>query len=254
MIVRAVLCDIYNTLLEVGPPPTDAEARWAQLCAAHRAGPRLSLEEFASASEQLIAREHAVARARGIAFPEIYWPHVAVGVLPELRQLSPAALDDFLFAHAQLQRTLGLLPDAAETLFALAQAGVLLGLVSNCQPYTLRELDLELARAGLRRDLFRPALCFFSFQAGFSKPDPHVFRWSAARLRAFDIPPTEALMVGDRLDNDLEPARMQGFQAWHLASQPDQTHGGRWPELLKHLRSQEVSRLSADLPLPHERL
>ncbi|MEK7674360.1 MAG: HAD hydrolase-like protein [Verrucomicrobiota bacterium] len=33
-----------------------------------------------------------------------------------------------------------------------------------------------------------------------------------ARMTARSIPPSQTLMVGDRLDNDIEPARAHGWQ------------------------------------------
>jgi FMN phosphatase YigB (HAD superfamily) len=238
MNIRAVLFDIYNTLLVIGPPLTDAPARWDRLWqeAFRVRAARVSLEEFASASERVIVREHASARAAGIAFPEIFWPAVAGEALPELAALSASSADEFLFAHAQLTRGVGL-PDAAAALLVQARAaGLRLGLVSNCQPYTLRELDTALAAAGLDRALFASELCFFSFQAGFSKPDPHVFRWLAARLRAAGIGAEETLVVGDRLDNDIEPARRQGFATWRLTQAAgDGRVEGNWFQLARRL-------------------
>jgi hypothetical protein len=113
----------------------------------------------------------------------------------------------------------------------------LLGLASNCQPYTLRELDDALATAELSRTLFKPGLCFFSFAAGFSKPNPHAFRFLRSQLQACGILPSDTVLVGDRLDNDLEPARSQGFQTWWLtATPPSSEHpGGDWSALGRHL-------------------
>ena len=50
MNIRAVIFDIYGTLLEVGPPPPDADARWQRLCRdLLRAEPRLSRLQFSVA-------------------------------------------------------------------------------------------------------------------------------------------------------------------------------------------------------------
>ncbi len=240
MRTRAVLFDIYNTLLVVGPPPTDAPARWDRLWQQtyNVAAARVSLEECSRTCEHLIAREHASARAAGIAFPEIFWPALAAEALPELAALPAAQVDDFLSAHAQLIRSVSL-PDAAATLLKQAHAaGLRLGLVSNCQPYTLRELDTVLAAAGLARALFAAGPCFFSFQAGFSKPDPHVFRWLAARLRTAGLGVEETLVVGDRPDNDIEPARRQGFATWRLTTVAgDGRAEGNWFQLARRLAS-----------------
>jgi putative hydrolase of the HAD superfamily len=237
--IRAVIFDIYGTLLEVRPAPADADARWARLWHDTLGGPvRLSSREFASASDQVIAREHAAARVLGVQFPEVYWPSVATEVLPELAHLSDAARDEFLFQHAGLTHTVRLGGGAAETLRLLMDSGYLLGIASNCQFYTVRELDVTLAGAGLAGGIFTPGLCFRSFEHGFSKPDPHVFRLLAARLRAFGVTPPETLAVGDRLDNDIEPARAHGWQTWHLAPQVRHGASGGWQALRDWLQRQ----------------
>lgn len=227
--VRAVLCDIYKTLLDVGPAPADAGGRWDALC--HRALPDanpLALDEFRAAAERAIAREHAGARDAGIPHPEVFWPDMAREAWPALAFLRPDALDDFLFEHAQLERRVRLMPGAGDVLRALAARGTILGLVSNSQPYTLRELDAALAAADLTRALFAPGLCFFSFDHGFSKPDPHVVRLLTARLRRIGIRPADALMVGDREDNDIVPARAAGFRTWQLTGdKPGPRDGAR---------------------------
>lgn len=238
MSLRAVIFDIYGTLLEVGPPPPDAQSRWERLCADRlHAAPRLSLGQFNAECERVIAREHAAAWARGIAFPEVYWPAVASEALPELAPLSEAKRGAFLFCHAQTARTVRLMPGAASALRRARRSPLKLGLASNCQPYTLRELDAALAGAGLSRDLFVSGLCFFSFEHGFSKPDPHVFQLLAARLLAGGIRPDQTLMVGDRPDNDVRPAALQGWQTWLLASEQLAEHQGPWDRLSAFLRS-----------------
>jgi FMN phosphatase YigB (HAD superfamily) len=113
-----------------------------------------------------------------------------------------------------------------------------LGVASNCQPYTVREFEGALAATGLPFNLFRAALTFRSYEHGFSKPDPHVFRLLTARLAALGIAPGETLMVGDRVDNDILPARAQGFLTWHLVEQAAQASGGSWADLRDFFRSQ----------------
>lgn len=234
MKIRAVIFDVYHTLLEVGPPPADADVRWDRLCEETLHTPAsASLADFGAACAAVIAREHPAARLAGIAFPEIYWPAVTAEALPALAQLSPAVRDEFLFRHAQLIRTIHLAFGAAETLRFLHEAGIPLGIASNAQPYTLRELDA----AGLSHAIFTPTLCFWSFEHGFSKPDPHVFRLLTARLHALAISGAETLMVGDRLDNDIAPARAQGWQTWHLHADAAAGTGGDWARLRHWLKS-----------------
>jgi FMN phosphatase YigB (HAD superfamily) len=230
--LRAVLCDIYKTLLEVGPPPDDADQRWVALCrGTPSTTPAPTLVQFAVAAEAVIRREHAAAKAGGIAYPEIFWPAVAREAWPALVSLSAAALDDFLFEHAQLQRTVRLMPGAAEVLRRLVAQKLALGLVSNSQPYTLRELDATLSAVGLSRAVFAPDLCFFSFEHGFSKPDPHVLRHLTARLALRGISPGQTLVVGDREDNDMAPARSAGFRVWRFSPEGAAGASGDWTAL-----------------------
>jgi len=238
MRIRAVIFDIYNTLLEIGLPPVNPETSWIKLCRNTLGGrPRLTLREFATACQEVIAREHAAARKVGILQPEVFWPAVVGEAFPELESLTPNQLEVFLIEHAALQRSVRLMPRAAGVLRALRRKKILLGLASNSQPYTLVELDASLAAARLRRGIFKPEVSLLSFEAGFSKPDPHVFRWLAARLRCKNIRPIETLIVGDRLDNDTEPAHAQGFQTWHLTTKKSGwINAGDWQALWRFLQ------------------
>jgi putative hydrolase of the HAD superfamily len=231
MKIRAVIFDIYQTLREVSLPPSDAEARWVALWLEAFGGPpRFDLRGVGAACDVIIGREHAAARAAGIAFPEVYWPDVVAEVLPELTRSAAMSPEAFILRLSGLTHTVKLNRGAAAVLRPLHERGVMLGLASNCQPHTLVELEAELAPVGLNIASFHPSLRFFSFEHGFSKPDPHVLRLLGARLRVFGVARAEALVVGDRLDRDIEPARAQGWQTWHLGPLGT-SGGGDWREL-----------------------
>ena len=239
MKLRAVIFDVYGTLLKVGLPPSDADARWSALWKKTlRGSPRLGLRELGAACDQVVSREHAAARARGVAHPEIFWPAIVTEVIPELAGLASEAREEFLFRQARLWHTVRLMPGAADALRQLQRGPALLGFASNSQPYTLRELDEAFARIGVSRSRFDPAFCFWSFEHGFGKPDAKVFRLLAERLTAIGMTPAEALVVGDRLDNDIQPARSQGFRTWHLDRETSGTAGGPWRVLRRRLREQ----------------
>lgn len=230
----AVIWDVYGTLLDLAPPPADAEARWAQAFHRHLGlVPPLGPEAFTRAARTVINRLHSEARSHGIPWPEIWWPAVVAEVLPAVRDLAGPSLDALLLELARTGRSTRMTRTAAAVLRALHDQGATLGIASNAQGYTLRELGDALAGHALDPAWFDPALCFWSFQHGFSKPDPHVFRLLRARLEARGIAPAATLMVGDRLDNDVEPARAQGWQAWHLTDSAGQT----WTDLARHLES-----------------
>ncbi len=206
--MKAVICDVYRTLLEVGPGPTDAEQRWAELhSAAFGETPVLGLSGFNSGCRAVVERDHSVAERLGVEFPEVVWRGVMRRVLPELGALSAKGEAEFLFQHMQLQRSLRVMEGAVDFLAACRERGILLGIASNAQAYTLREL----AECGVEVGWFEPELCVWSFESGFSKPNPHVFRMISARLAHRGIAGGEVMMIGDREDNDVVPARAAGW-------------------------------------------
>src|SRR5512145_2857530 len=132
MKIRAVIVDVYKTLLEVRPAGGDPEVRWQALARA-RFGPAVGLRfaEFTACCDRIIEREHARARAAGIPHPEIFWPDVVGEALPELASLSPADREEFLFQQQSLFRSVRLMTGAVETLQVLHDRGVPLGIASN---------------------------------------------------------------------------------------------------------------------------
>lgn len=226
--IRAIIFDVYNTLMEVGPPPPDADAQWQSLCR-----DMLQIEHpcsrlnFSIAAGNAISRCHQDARARGIPWPEINWPGVVAELMPGLAQLPRQDQEEFLLRQIQTGHTTRMTSETSQAMRWFKERNCLLGIASNAQAYTLRELQKALAEHGLSMELFDPKLCFWSFEHGFSKPDPHVFQIITARLAACDIQPGEILMVGDRFDNDIQPARVHGWQTWQLGADAD----GDWAGL-----------------------
>jgi FMN phosphatase YigB (HAD superfamily) len=51
--------------------------------------------------------------------------------------------------------------------------------------------------------------CLCSFELGLEKPDPAIFQMALDRARCAA---SDAVMIGDRLDNDIRPARLLGWQ------------------------------------------
>jgi putative hydrolase of the HAD superfamily len=92
-------------------------------------------------------------------------------------------------------------PGIAGLLGRLAAQGVKLGVVAN-QPADAVE---RMRRVGIAQYFAHYGL---SGLAGLRKPDPAIFLDAA---RALGVPPSRCIMVGDRIDNDIQPARSVGM-------------------------------------------
>jgi HAD superfamily hydrolase (TIGR01509 family) len=81
-----------------------------------------------------------------------------------------------------------------------------LGVIAN-QSLGTRE---RMEKHGLLEHL---KLVIGSAEAGVTKPDPRIFEMA---LQQADSPPDRAIMVGDRLDNDIRPANLLGMKTVHV--------------------------------------
>ena len=218
--VRAVICDVYGTLLQVGPPPENAEELWESVCS-ELGIPATSLPDFNARCDARIAAENARSRAGGEPYPDQDWMEIVLAECPELHALSVRAFVEWSRLHARCCRTCVAPPDAMQTLATGRKAGLLLGIASNAQTYTISELH----DAGIPFGDFDDKLIFLSGAHGFAKPSPRVFAFLAKRLAALGIAPHETLMVGDSLENDIAPAAAAGWRTWHIGPRT-------WSELL----------------------
>ncbi len=133
---------------------------------------------------------------------------LAGSVYTELIQTSPDR--DVVRGHIELRDGI------PELLEKLSRAGLLLGLAANQPSRMLESLD----NAGV--------LKYFDYRevsdsTGLLKPDPRLLLHSCEGL---GVTPEQAIMVGDRIDNDVVPARTLGMSAIrfvtgrHAAQQP----------------------------------
>ncbi len=94
------------------------------------------------------------------------------------------------------------IPGMGDALHRLAADGWRMGVLANQPP----EVERLLRARGLW-DLFE--VHAVSDVLGMSKPDPGLFRWA---LESAGVDPAETLMVGDRVDNDVAPAKSLGMR------------------------------------------
>lgn len=97
-------------------------------------------------------------------------------------------------------------PDAAPTLAALKRRGFRLGVIANQNPGTkLRLADWDLLQYF---DVIAA-----SAEEGVEKPDPAIFQLALMRT---SCRPDLAVMIGDRMDNDIAPAKALGLHTVRL--------------------------------------
>jgi putative hydrolase of the HAD superfamily len=117
----------------------------------------------------------------------------------------------------------------------LRERGLKLGIVAN-QPEAARE---RLARAGIG-DLFDHV--GLSGVTGFRKPDPRAF---LATAEALGVSPSDCIMVGDRIDNDIAPAKALGMAAIQFRSGRHRRQRPRSPAEEPHAVVTDVLELEA---------
>ena len=93
-------------------------------------------------------------------------------------------------------------PDAQSTLETLCRKGYKLGIIANQNP----GLDNRLENWGLRQYF---EVIAASAEIGYEKPDKEIFEWT---FKHAGCSAQESVMVGDRLDNDIIPAKAVGMK------------------------------------------
>ena len=97
-------------------------------------------------------------------------------------------------------------PDAEPALAALQQRDFKLGVIANQNPGT----EQRLAEWNLLQYFDVIAA---SAELGIAKPDPAIFQWA---LKQAGCAAQNAVMVGDRMDNDIAPANRLGMHTVRL--------------------------------------
>jgi len=96
---------------------------------------------------------------------------------------------------------LKLYPDAIHTLEALYKKYELLIIANQSRP-----IDARLQAYGIRH-FFTDVIC--SCDAGYNKPDIRIFEIAENKFKNKDV---EFWMIGDRIDNDIVPAKVLGWK------------------------------------------
>jgi putative hydrolase of the HAD superfamily len=186
--IRAVIFDIGG--------PIDMEVEFeAAIDADIRAG--LAREGFVVDDDRwLAANRQAVDRFAPSLYRAVIWE------LTDGDDAAAMRIYDWMEARAAERDLFALRPGIAEVLEALKQRHLTLGLAAN-QP--LKALE-ALSREGIGAYFANPGV---SGHYGYRKPDLRLFLRVCEDL---DVLPTDCVMVGDRIDNDVVPARLLGMR------------------------------------------
>ncbi len=241
---KAVVFDIYGTLIDYHldsylTPQTKQEHALAcfqnvvdefsmspALSKVHPGlNPSQTLRDF---YHGLIMFEHEKKAKTGIAYPEVLIEQIWKTIFQilqrhgykvpqpgwrDVEEMSMGAAYLYHF-HALGRRAY---PGCYELLENLRKKGILLGIISNAQFYTLFDLSWLLIRQSQFRikDLslyFPEDQCVLSYQYGFSKPNTELFKAALSSLERFGIEASEILYVGNDLFNDVYGAGQCGLR------------------------------------------
>jgi len=222
--VRAVLFDLYGTMFisasgDVGV--AQESGRPEALAEAFRAAGFRGRIEAGRAVECLlgtIRSHHEASRRRGIEYPEVDIVEVWRDVLDQLSRSGwidsgAGELDLRRLAVEYEVRTNPTwpMPGLQTCLEQLRARGLLLGIVSNAQFYTL-----AMFRGLLRADPevlgFDRTLQIYSYRYGRAKPDRFLFEVAIKALAKHAVPAEKIIYIGNDMLNDVWAARNVGFR------------------------------------------
>ena len=220
MAYKAVLFDVGDTLWHSAEAPPAAEFR---RIAAERAHAFLSSQGIECARPDRVARaawdalELAMKRARTGDRREPDYAEVARAAIAahglDLDRMQAGALMEAIYVSGE-DGGKAAYPDARGTLETLRGRGFKLGIVTN-RAFGGSRFREDLRAAGLEAGW---EACAVSVEVGYLKPHPAVFRQALDELR---VGPTEAVMIGNSLLEDVAGAQALGILAAWKRSAPD---------------------------------
>jgi len=251
--IRAVLFDVYGTLVDSGAGPLKIGAmealkrRMAGIL--RKAGINLCCLQAGastlSAWREKILIAHQVAGMNGIRHPEMdvrkIWRQVLrLGIQRGWIRgaVNTGVITRIALEFEGVQNPVTLMPGIKEALALLKKRGIKMGIISNAQFYTPLILQ-PLLDASLSELGFDRSLCIWSYRLGRAKPSPDLLKTALERAgKKYGLKPREVLMIGNDWNNDLAAARRFGCRTALLAgSQRSFPHladalRGRKPDLL----------------------
>ncbi|HEX2960084.1 MAG TPA: HAD family hydrolase [Chitinispirillaceae bacterium] len=242
--VRAVICDVYGTLINYWKPGfEDKTMRENLLLSAFRqliekfkielyllkmnpdAAPEKTLSDLYNG---LISLSHQNATKNGVKYPEVKIEKVWELILMMLKRhgYQPVATVQaeekdiprcFAYTYNFLSLGRQLYPGVVDALQKLRARNIVVGILSNAQFYTPIDLTLMIRDQSNEKiedylELFDIDLTFYSYEYGFSKPNQLLFRRLFDALYEYNILPEQTVMLGNDLLIDIAPAKAAGMK------------------------------------------
>ena len=209
--IRAVLFDVYGTLIVSGSGDvglTSKSDRWAaanEAAAAVGVEPPKDPRALGDALLAAIEEEHLRLRADRVDFPEVRIEELWTRIVPDA---DPRRL---AVEYEMRVNPVWPMPGLVETLDTLHGRGVRLGIVSNAQFFTPL-LFGPLTGRPFGEFGFEPDLCVWSYEHRVAKPGTDLYERAAESVAKFGVTPAQTLYVGNDMRNDVWPASRVGFR------------------------------------------
>ncbi|MEI6667799.1 MAG: HAD family hydrolase [Acidobacteriota bacterium] len=196
--IRGVFFDVDFTLIY--PGPTLQGQGYEHFCARH--GVRVDPSTFRAA---VAYSAPILDEVKAHNYDAQLFVDYTLSIIEQMGGTGPAARDAAREIYEEWAecRHFFLYDDVEPVLRQLAASGLRIGLISNTQ----RPLDEFAAHFDLQGLI---SASVSSAQHGFLKPHRSIFE---AALAALELPPEDAMMVGDSVKHDIEGARQVGMRA-----------------------------------------
>jgi putative hydrolase of the HAD superfamily len=222
--LRAVLFDIYGTMFISGSGDVGVaqeSGRPDALAAAFRAAGfrgRLDAERGVQCMLSTIRSHHDRERSHGIDYPEVDILEVWRDCIDEMTRQDwmDSVAADFDLRQLAVEyevRTNATwpMPGLLDCLDQLREAGLIIGIISNAQFYTL-QMFLGLLGATPEGLGFDPEMQFYSFRHLRAKPGTFLFELAVKALAKCGVAAEKVIYIGNDMLNDVQAAQNVGFR------------------------------------------
>ncbi len=210
--IKAVVFDVYGTLLLSGQSATSPQAKFPPLLREVSTLSEALWNELSQFKENLITQSHLIAKKSGTVSPEITINEIWLETLRSFPLFSlDCSLEEWVLREELSFNPCHPIPGVSLLLELLRSQSIPLGIISNAQWYTPLVLE-TLYQDDLSTLGFDQEHCLWSYQNGYSKPNPRLFQEMKESLHKRQISPSQCLYLGNDEHKDILPALEMGFQ------------------------------------------